>query len=296
MTTLRRIILDTVWGPAVAWLLAAVLVLLVTVFETPILCWCGLGLLCFLVGIALFLFIMATVAALVAFVRALRRKQWRRALLQAVLGIAAVFLAGATISPLYQLSEPIESRACDAIPWTSTRPDAPFPFAIGHRLIPVAPFSGRIITCDMCIAFPSGKRIHLGREWLRPASAAIYALDSGLYALVDIRRPDYTNFFRIDPVAETVEVLAGNALFALPTETLRVIGGGYSSSRSDHFITVKTPTGEHQLRECVPATDAFATRRYLGRVTPDGMFEPGGPDDPYAELFTPSPSDHTLFP
>lgn len=296
MTSLRRILFDTAWGPAVAWFLAAVFALLLMVFDTPVMCWCGLWFLCFLFGISLLLLLAATIAALVAFVRALLRKQWLRAALQAVLGVAAVFLANAAILPLYKLSEPVESRACEALPWTSTRPDVPFPFAIEHRIRPVAPFSGNIITCDMRVAFPSGKRIHLGREWSRPVSAAVYALDSGLYAIVDVRRPDYTNFFRLDPAAETVEVLAGDALFALLPEPLRVIGSGYSFDRSDHFIVVKTPDGEHQLRECVPAGDAFVGRRYLGSVAPDGTFAPGGPDDPYADLFTPSPSDHTILP
>ncbi|MBQ7252194.1 MAG: hypothetical protein IJS32_06300 [Kiritimatiellae bacterium] len=293
MTSLRRILFDTAWGPAVAWFLAAVFTLLAMVFETSVMCRCGLWFFRFLSGSALFLFLAATVAALAAFARALLRKQWLRAALQAVLGVAAVLLAKTAILPLHKISEPVESRACEALPWTSTRPGVPFPFAIEHRILPVPPFSGAIQTCDMRIAFPSGKRIRLGREILRPATATVHALDAGRYALVDVRRPDYANFFRIDPGAETVEVLAWNALFALPPESLLVFGG---RSGNDRFITIETPDGEREIHECVPVGDAFANRRYLGLVGPDGNFTTAGPNDPRADLFDPSPSDHTLFP
>ena len=94
MTSLRNILFDTVWGPAVAWLVASVVSfglfnLLMTGSGQPF---------AFLAIIPL---VLAALVALSAFILSLIQHRWLHALLQLLLLIVAQAATGAAAVPLY---------------------------------------------------------------------------------------------------------------------------------------------------------------------------------------------------
>jgi hypothetical protein len=136
------------------------------------------------------------------------------------------------------------------------------------------------------IVFPRGKRFGLWRDWGGDAADfAAYALPDGSFFLVDgaFRLADGKFdlvddwwygplfFYRIDPAAETVEVLGDDEWMALPPDCREITG------RWGNAITVETPSGERKIEGGRADDGAFEARRYLGLVTP-GAFYPDAPD------------------
>ena len=129
-----RLLLDSVWFPAVAWVvstwlfLGVGLVVLMSNLTRDLApgYWLANGLLAFA---ALLLVVVATVTGLVAFVRSLLGRCWGRAALQLLFGVVAVVAAaGGAVAEGW-----LAYRLTDAGEWQSTPSDAPIPFAIESR-------------------------------------------------------------------------------------------------------------------------------------------------------------------
>ena len=133
-----------------------------------------------------------------------------------------------------------------------------------------------LVEYDRWIVFPSGKRIGIWPDTGGAGSFAVYRLASGAYYLIDGLEFEYARSeYRVDPVAETAEIMNGTRWIAIPDGAEAVVG---SSSES---IAVKTKQGETTVGGGVPVGDSLEGRTYLGLVKPDGRFKPGT-GDPYA--------------
>lgn len=257
-----RLLFDSAWVPAVAWVGGVAVCLGVVVVMAPVERWCGRWVAEGLGWLALGLALLLSVAGLAAFVQALLGKRWGRAVVQLLLGGVAVVLAGIGGICANFLAWEVTSRTPGGIPWKSTPQDAPIPFAIECRA--GNPFRDRY---DKRILFPSGQRVRLGLEPGGDAGLAVYALDSGCFAVaVDVRRPGGPHrIYRIEPEDETVDFLSDGKWIRL----------------------AETPDGGFTFTTGVAAGEEFDRRRYLGLVTPGVGFEPapeGDGGDPWAEV------------
>ena len=152
----------------------------------------------------------------------------------------------------------------------------PLPFSVKFK--PAHPF---LAEYDRWIVFPSGKRIGIWMDTGGAGPFAVYQLATGAYYLIDgLDFEHVRSEYRVDPAAETVEIMNGSRWIGIPDEAEAVVG--YSSSSSN----VKTKTGETTVGGGVPVGDSLAGRTYLGLVKPDGRFKPGT-GDPYAAQVEP---------
>lgn len=276
-----RLLLDSAWFPALAWLAAVGGFLGVSVVWPPVRHWCGKWAADGLSFLAFAMVAVLSVSGLVAFVRSLWRGRWGRAAVQLLLGGVAVVLAAVGGAGAFLLSWEVAVRTPGGVPWRSTAPDAPMPFAVEYRR--AHPF---LAEYDKRIAFASGRRFGLYPDCGGEGDCAVYVLDSGRYAIAEGLRPAWDfRVYRIDPEAETVDFLRDGVWFTLPPDTLRIDGWGRSGERRHVIFAI--PDGTFAATNGIPAGDEFAHRRYLGLVTPDAVFTPpppGSPADPWAEI------------
>lgn len=280
-----QLLFDSVWFPAVAWVISMWLFLGVGIVVlmsnlTRDLApghWIANGL---LACAALLLVMVFTVTGLVAFVRSLLGLRWRRAAVQLLFGVVAVVAAaGGTVAGGW-----LAYRLTDAGEWQSTPPDAPIPFAIESRR--AHPYLGMY---SKRIAFPSGRfrqLISLRLERGVNADFAVYGLDSGRYAIADgLKSGRHHNVYRIDPEAETVDFLHEGAWFRLPPDP---VGVGWWRGNGDRYqVSICMSHETIMLTNGTPAGDDFARRRYLGIATPGAVFKPaaeGDTVDPWADV------------
>ena len=256
----------TWWGPVVAWWATALVHLAVCVVAPP------LRIVGFILvvatGVAL---LLATLAAAVAWLRALGTHRWKRAAVQFVLGILSipVFAVGAVVAAFAGRTFALAVAPQSVSRTVSIRDgdDAP-PFSV--RFTPSHPF---LAEYDRCIVFPSGKRIGIWPDTGGGGPFAVYRLASGEYYLVCGLDFDWVRFdCRVNPENETVETMRGDSWIAIPDGTKAVTGG---SSRS---ICVETGHGEKTVGGGVPVGDSLEGRTFLGLAHPDGRFESGGTD------------------
>jgi hypothetical protein len=138
-----------------------------------------------------------------------------------------------------------------------------------------------LVEYDRWIVFPSGKRIGIWPDTGGAGAFAVYRLASGAYYLIDGLKFEYIRSeYRVDPAAETVEIMNGTRWIAIPDGASAVVG------HSSDSIIVKTKHGETTVGGGVPVGDSLAGRTYLGLAKPDGRFEPGT-GDPYAAQVDP---------
>ena len=277
-----RRVADSVWKPAAAWLGGAGIFMGVVVAEAPVRHRCGRWASEGLYAAALVLVGVLSATEVAAFVRSLWMRRFDRAFAQLLLGAFAVAVAAAGLFFSVFAAWEVAAHTPDGIPWRSTAPDAPMPFAVEYRL---PSFSSEF---DIRLAFASGR--HTGLGW-RPKGGigdfAVYALDSGRFALVEDAHslwPGRPPVWRIDPEAESVDVLWDGAFFALPPDTL------YVRRREESGVSVWTPSGEIAIAKGVPAGDELAHRRFIGWAIAGGVpvFRPpeaGGADDPWQAWF-----------
>ena len=178
--------------------------------------------------------------------------------------------AAAAVLSLWGL--PLDSAATNA-PAAGTEP---LPFSVAFK--PAHPF---LAEYDRWIDFPSGKRIGIWMDTGGAGPFAVYRLASGAYYLIDGLKFEYIRSeYRVDPAAETVEIMNGTRWIAIPDGASAVVG------HSSDSIIVKTKHGETTVGGGVPVGDSLAGRTYLGLAKPDGRFEPGT-GDPYAAQVDP---------
>lgn len=259
MKKIARILFDTVWGAPAAFASALFLYDIRFIFRGPLLHGCK--------GVAAVLeiandgyLLLCAVILLASFVVLLvRRRWWALAQLGLVLGILLSF--GLLLVPVTLASAYVSWYGPGGRDWHATPADAPFPFAIEcRRNNPIA------VEYDKRIAFASGKRVGLYMDTGGYARTAVHAMESGVYALVEGEAPPHT--YRVDPGAETVEVLIDRHWYRLPDGETPIAGWDAAIPRD---------SGR-------PAGDSPSRWRRLGTALPDGRFEPdrlpGGPADP----------------
>lgn len=280
-----RLLLDSAWFPAVAWVGGVAVFLGAAIVAAPVRHWCGRWAEEGLGWAALGLVLVLSVAGVVAFVRSLLGRRWGRAVVQLLLGAVAVVLAAVGGICTHFVAWEVASRTPGGIPWASTPGDAPMPFAIECRR--AHPF---LAEYDKQVAFPSGRRFGLYPDAGGYGDTAVYLLDSGRYAIAEgMRLRRDCRVYRIDPEAESVDFLYKGSWFAFPPDTICVSGCGTSRGTGweRHEVRFDTPSGSIRVTNGVPAGDEFAHRRYLGLVKPGGAFDPapeGNDGDPWAEV------------
>jgi hypothetical protein len=216
MKKVFRFLFDTPWGPTAVCLLflmfSPVFFFAAFLLQDRIGCF-GLA----LAGTVLFVLPLGVVflVAIAAFAQSLRKRRWGRAaarigLLAVALSIC-IFFAG-----LFRetFCADFRTESDPGLLWCSNGSDAPLPFEL--RIRPkVGWFPNPDVQYDKRIAFPSGKCIDLERKEVGYGTTAAYALPDGTFAIADgVDAGLDRRFFRIDPVAETVEPLAGSGDFA----------------------------------------------------------------------------------
>jgi hypothetical protein len=282
-----RILFDTAWGAA------ATSVLLLLVSNCLMLAGClvqnyfdeeRLGIaMAVLTGPLVCLFLLSILAGIASFFRNLWRKEWKRSFFQFLCGAAALFLflyTGVVFSlglyPLVARHAPGGERL-----WIATGADVPFPFAVECR-------ERNRIPGEACkrIAFASGKRVRFGLGHGECGPTAVYALSSGAFALVEEHAwRERTCAYRVDPVAESVEVFCAGTWFALPDDCIAI-----DSSLDAEVLEIMARSGKsrHFAGEGGrPDGGDFGERRYLGLVRPDGTFDSDAAD-PFPD-FPPDP-------
>lgn len=179
------------------------------------------------------------------------------------LQFASIILAAAFAVVCFIEHPPFGPRA-----WHSTPDDVPFPFAVEWRLADA--FCG---DWNKRIVFPSGRRTGLASGEASYSPLAVYALDSGRYAVAfkDTFTP-YFYVFRIDPAEETVDWLSDGLWYTLPPDTVGFITWGAGGP------VVQTRKGAVGVHRGIPAGDEYAHRRFLGFVSNSGAFEPSNRD------------------
>lgn len=206
-------------------------------------------------------FLLCSLALVIVLLRALWKRRWRYLAKQTA--IIAITLAAACTVAHFIEHPPLGPRA-----WHSTPRDVPFPFAVEWRLADA--FCG---DWHKRIVFPSGRRTGLASGEASNSPLAIYALDSGRYAVAfkDTFTP-YFYVFRIDPGKETVDWLSDGLWYTLPPDTVGFITWGAGGP------VVKTRKGAVGVNRGIPAGDEYAHRRFLGFVSNSGAFEPSNRD------------------
>ena len=228
-------------------------------------------------GVVLLLYAAGPVFLLCSFVYvlvlfcALWKRRWRY-LVRHTLIIAITFAATWTVA--YFIEHPTSGPRA----WHSTPSDVPFPFAVEWRLADefCADWHKRIV-------FPSGHRTGLPSGEASNSPLAVYALDSGRYAIAfkDTFTP-YFYVFRIDSAKETVDWLSDGLWYPLPPDAVDFISWGADGP------LVKTRKGTLWVNRGVPAGDEYFHRRFLGFVSTSGSFEPST-SDPFPDpLWPPS--------
>ncbi len=249
MKKIAQILFDTVWGAPAAFASALFLYDIRFIFRGPLLHgWKGVD--CVLEIANDGYLLLCAVILLASFVLLLvRRRWWALAQLGLVLGI--LFAFGLLQVPVALASAYVSYHGPGGRDWHATPADAPFPFAIEcRRNNPVA------VEYDKRVAFPSGKRVGLYLDTGGYARTTVHAIGSGGYALVEGGTPPHT--YRVDPGAETVEVLIDRHWYRLPDGETPIAGWDAAIPRD---------SGR-------PAGDSPSGWRRLGTALPDGRFEP----------------------
>ena len=250
------------WLPAV-WVVSVICVVCPFLLEHGDNAFLGAFLLFYVAGP---LFILCSIVFVFVLLRALWKRHWRYLAKQTA--IIAITLAAAC-SAVYFIENPTSGPRA----WHSTPRDVPFPFAVEWRL--ADQFCG---DWDKRIVFASGRRTGLARGEASNRPLAVYALDSGRYAVAfkDTFTP-YFYVFRIDPGKETVDWLSEGLWYTLPPDTVGFISWGAGGP------LVKTKKGAVGVHGGVPAGDEYSHRRFLGFVSTSGAFDPST-RDPFPNL------------
>ena len=276
MKKFARFLFETDFGPFIAWWAVAGaffgLLIILEVRGITALALAGVVLVA-LVGVS-----VMSMVGVAAFVFALWRRRWNRAIGQLLLGVVSVplFCLGALLSEVCGRSIAC-ATSTGARRATVANGAGQLEFKVEYR--PAHPF---LAEYDKCIMFPSGKRLGLWPDTGGAGAFAVYRLPTGEYYLVDGLEHDFIrNDYRVNVTNETVEMMCGEKWFAIPDGTLAV------TSYGNKGVTIKTADGEKSVNDDgVAIADSLKGRRYLGLLHPSGRFEPGE-GDPFADIVEP---------
>lgn len=215
---------------------------------------------------------LVSVLLLAAWIRALCQKNWKRALFQLLLGGGAAVILGGVAGGFIIINLIGGYRK-----WTAAEvqvAESPLPFTVEYRH--AHPF---LAEYHKRIRFSSGKTIGIWMDTGGAGPFAIYRLPTGHYYLVDGLDFQFVrNDYRIDPERESVEMLCADTWVQIPDGAQNVNGKGGAS------LTAETSDGEVTLSGDVPVGNSLVQRTYLGKIYPNGTFEPAtGAEDPYAD-------------
>ena len=266
-------LLSTWWGPVVGWWTAALVWMAVLVVE-PVLGGFG-SILENMTGVVL---LLATLAAVVIWFVALGKKRWGRAAAQFVIGILSfpVFCVGGFASMVTGNALGLHVRP-QALARAAIVKGTGIEIPFSVEFTPSHPF---LAEYDRGIVFRSGKRIGIWPDTGGGGPFAVYRLPSGAFYLVcGMNFEPQRNEYRIDPAAETVELLVEGRWISIPDGTKAVVGQSKSvtGTISTFGLDIETETASEQYvrMDGVPVGDSLEGRTYLGLVKPDGSFEPG---------------------
>ena len=278
MKKLMRFLFETDYGPFVSWGTVALAFCAVVIVSAP------LG----KVGLALVLtmllvLVVLSLAAVVAFLLALIRCQWMRAIGQFCLGIIGIVLFFIAV-PVSLVGSRIIAHSTSSDVRTAEVKDRT---EVTDRTAPALAFKVEfrpshlfLAEYDKCIVFQSGKRIGVWMDTGGAGAFAVYRLPNGEYYLVDGLKHDFIrNDYRVNVTNETVEIMCDETWVKIPDGTLAVVGRGGDS------ITVKTASGEKNVSDGngTSVGDSLKERVYLGLLRPNGRFVTGM-GDPYADV------------
>ena len=276
-----RFLFETDYGPFVSWGTAALAFCAVVIVSAP------LGKFGLALALAMLLvLVVLSLAAVVAFLFALIRCQWMRAIGQFCLGIIGIVLffiavpvslVGSRIIAHLTSSDVRTAEVTDRTDVTDRTAPA-LTFKVEFR-----PSHLFLAEYDKCIVFQSGKRIGVWMDTGGAGAFAVYRLPTGEYYLVDGLKHDFIrNDYRVNVTNETVEIMCDETWIKIPDGTLAVVGRGGDS------ITVKTASGEKNVSDGngTSVGDSLKERVYLGLLRPNGRFVTGM-GDPYADVLEP---------
>ena len=269
MKKIARFLFETDFGPFIIWWTVAGA--LFAVIIVPQLLGVNASVLSEIILLALG---VVSVAGVAAFLFALLRRRWNRAIGQLLLGVVTLplFFIGFFMSCMggrFIACATSTGARCAIVKNEAEKLE----FAVEYR--PAHPF---LAEYDKCIVFPSGKRIGVWMDTGGAGAFAVYRLPTGEYYLVDGLEHDFIrNDYRVNTTNETVEMMCDEIWVKIPDKTLMVNG------RSNGSISVKTEDGERSVDVGTPVGDSLKGRSYLGLLYPSGRFEPGD-GDPYADI------------
>lgn len=272
---LLRFLFETDYGPFVSWCTAA-LAFCVSVIILPPLGKFGSA----LVIVMLLVLIALSLAAVVAFLLALLRCQWMRAIGQLFLGVIGVVLFCACFIASCVGGRIVAYSTGAAVRTAEVMDEAASSLAFKVEFRPAHLF---LAEYDKCVIFRSGKRIGVWMDTGGAGAFAVYRLPTGEYYLVDGLKHDFIrNDYRVNVTNETVEVMCNDTWVKIPDGTLEVVG------RSGDSIMVKTKSGEKNVGggDGTAVGDSLKGRVYLGSLHPNGRFVTAA-GDPYMDTIEP---------
>ena len=276
-----RFLFETDYGPFVSWGTVALAFCAAVIVSAP------LGKFGLALALAMLLvLVVLSLAAVVAFLLALIRCQWTRAIGQFCLGIIGIVLFFIAV-PVSLVGSRIIAHSTSSDVRTAEVTDRT---DVTDRTAPALTFKVEfrpshlfLAEYDKCIVFQSGKRIGVWMDTGGAGAFAVYRLPTGEYYLVDGLKHDFIrNDYRVNVTNETVEIMCDETWVKIPDGTLAVVGRGGDS------ITVKTASGEKNVSDGngTSVGDSLKGRVYLGSLHPNGRFVTGT-GDPYADTIEP---------
>ncbi len=252
MKKLLKDLFETWYCAGLVWCVTGVLVLLLTSFGMK---WLGV---CMVVLHVAWAPVMVCVL-----IRFLFQRRWLAAFGEVLLGVfpGFVFFIIATIFCWAFLQGDLGT-------WCGTPITEDMPFSVEYN--PAHPFLSEY---HKRITFQSGKRIALWMDTGGAGSFAVYQLTDGSFYLVDgLDCAWIRSEYRVNPVAETVELKSGASWVRIPKEARSLIG------RAGDTIWIETAGGHRDEAEPQnsPVGQSLDGKRFLGYISPRAVFVPGG--------------------
>lgn len=264
MRKLAGVIYNTWYGAFLGWGASGLLALLLVYAFGP---YQSLG---WLVKAIVFVHGSLGVVVSSAVIYSLVKGHLLRAFCQFVLAVASALLFAAGFI-VVAFAVTLSERRCQEFekteqPWKGSAISELLPFTVEFQV--AHPFQAEY---HKRIGFRSGKRVGINIDTGGAGKFAVYELEDGCYYLLDgLDRIWIRSEYRVNPKAETVERKCGSLWIRIPDFALYVDGW------SDTSLSVETATGRVSVDEGVHVEDSLKSKRFVGVITTQGEFVPGG--------------------